>query len=703
MTSYPDLTHLDISTLTAGAGGDPWKVDASVQAGQPQAISDLGAAFHKAAGHTQDTDTEFVEARKRFEASWNRRPNGHPINDAAEVQQVVTSLKLQSEQLGNIAVDLASIAAKLAETQQSSHREIAQLNFKLRLADAKYGEALEADDADEAREWKEAAIAETRETYDDVVELRTDYALALSTAMSSLKSFGYGAGAVDSVDGYDGATVGPPEATRPGSWQDMLTPADTAAEQPTLLGPDGLQPPTPLDQLQERLTSDGPGPGETGPVDPLLAPVVAGNRAALERQATQVAEAWRKLGEAQRKANAAAAEAYVRGPGNGPDRDVLTQLAQDVFDARRELKEEDALLGRMNDAHTAQGGRPVPRAPLPENIDVQSFAPPPGWKEHSRELSESSLGLIPDVAKHLDTIQHWDERSNSERTEAVAELAGLLPLPGLKAAGPLARVADGVIGFADEIPGATRVADDIPTPDVPHHTPHDAPDAPDLPPSHPDDPDVDLTPPNHDAGPVRDDPSSSIETGQKQTSPEPVDLATGEYLLPATDVDLPGVLPLRLTRQHRSQYRHGIWFGPSWPAPGIPAPRWTRTPSPPSTPTASCSPSTTPSPASLRHPGTADAGSCTSTTPDTDSRTRSPRSTGTSPSPYRTHRRCCACRRSPIAIRTESRSTTPIPVSHCGWSTAAAWRSTSSARTDESRATGSTPQRFASSAMTQEI
>ncbi|MEU6562017.1 putative T7SS-secreted protein [Nocardia nova] len=45
---------------------------------------------------------------------------------------------------------------------------------------------------------------------------------------------------------------------------------------------------------------------------------------------------------------------------------------------------------------------------------------------------------------------------------------------------------------------------------------------------------------------------------------DPVDIATGEFLLPATDIDLPGVLPLRLERRHRSSYRYGRWFGPSW-------------------------------------------------------------------------------------------------------------------------------------------
>ncbi|WP_346655878.1 RHS repeat-associated core domain-containing protein [Streptomyces sp. RFCAC02] len=45
---------------------------------------------------------------------------------------------------------------------------------------------------------------------------------------------------------------------------------------------------------------------------------------------------------------------------------------------------------------------------------------------------------------------------------------------------------------------------------------------------------------------------------------DPVDMATGELLLSATDVSLPGVLPLVLERHHISSYRAGRLFGTSW-------------------------------------------------------------------------------------------------------------------------------------------
>ncbi|MEU7277479.1 DUF6531 domain-containing protein [Streptomyces sp. NPDC045431] len=45
---------------------------------------------------------------------------------------------------------------------------------------------------------------------------------------------------------------------------------------------------------------------------------------------------------------------------------------------------------------------------------------------------------------------------------------------------------------------------------------------------------------------------------------DPVDAASGEMYLPQTDLTLPSVLPLELSRTHLSGYRFGHWFGRSW-------------------------------------------------------------------------------------------------------------------------------------------
>ncbi|MCZ1007670.1 DUF6531 domain-containing protein [Streptomyces lydicus] len=53
-------------------------------------------------------------------------------------------------------------------------------------------------------------------------------------------------------------------------------------------------------------------------------------------------------------------------------------------------------------------------------------------------------------------------------------------------------------------------------------------------------------------------------TGDRPCENDPVDVASGELLQTETDLDLPGVLPLRISRTHLSSYRYGQFFGPSW-------------------------------------------------------------------------------------------------------------------------------------------
>jgi RHS repeat-associated protein len=45
---------------------------------------------------------------------------------------------------------------------------------------------------------------------------------------------------------------------------------------------------------------------------------------------------------------------------------------------------------------------------------------------------------------------------------------------------------------------------------------------------------------------------------------DPVDVASGDVVLAQADVRLAGTLPLVIRRVHRSSYRAGRWFGPSW-------------------------------------------------------------------------------------------------------------------------------------------
>jgi RHS repeat-associated protein len=64
---------------------------------------------------------------------------------------------------------------------------------------------------------------------------------------------------------------------------------------------------------------------------------------------------------------------------------------------------------------------------------------------------------------------------------------------------------------------------------------------------------------------TNDEPAKTSTNNAESTSTrDPVDLATGRVFLDQTDVELPGTLPLVLTRSHRSDYRYGRLFGSRW-------------------------------------------------------------------------------------------------------------------------------------------
>ncbi len=72
-----------------------------------------------------------------------------------------------------------------------------------------------------------------------------------------------------------------------------------------------------------------------------------------------------------------------------------------------------------------------------------------------------------------------------------------------------------------------------------------------------------LRPPKMRPGPL-DEPLVSRPPGSVKQCGDPVDVATGEMLLPQTDLELPGALPLVLRRTHFSSCSIGRSFGQSW-------------------------------------------------------------------------------------------------------------------------------------------
>ncbi|WP_458316176.1 RNase A-like domain-containing protein [Mycolicibacterium brisbanense] len=249
-----------------------------------------------------------------------------------------------------------------------------------------------------------------------------------------------------------------------------------AAKKPDAKAPYGKPPgPTGLGGL---LGADDPPGGKPGdghpdkPGDPKpgLPPALSQlpprpDQATIDRQVAKVDAARQALATAEAKLKDGAGDAYRHGAGAGPSVDDKTALGQAVFDARRELTEQTKALQDLNSAVVANGGKPIPIPALPTDADVQAFPPKPSaFAEGSRALSEGSLGLIPDVAKDLHTINNWDQASGADKLQAGLDAAGLLPVPGSKLLGE---------GLEHALPGIAHHLDDIPAP----HAHADAPAA----------------------------------------------------------------------------------------------------------------------------------------------------------------------------------------------------------------------------------
>ncbi|MCP9274015.1 RNase A-like domain-containing protein [Mycolicibacterium arenosum] len=277
-----------------------------------------------------------------------------------------------------------------------------------------------------------------------------------------------------------------------GGLEDLLNPEEAPPGEHGDEKPGGLPevlsptpPPSALDTILAQHTGNGEAKDGRYTRSPLAAPIVGADPSVLDRQAVRVDGARQTLDAAQAELDAAAGQTYTHGAGAGPGHDVTDPLSHVVFDARRELTEQSAILDDLNQAAAESGGQPSPIPALPENVDVQSFPPEPStFVEGSRALSEGSLGFIPDVAKDIDVFTNWGEHSVADRTQAVLDAAGMVPLPGVK---PLA---EGVDYGLDALAGVSRHFDDGPTPhaqveDVPSGghgvtdvVPHHAADAP---------------------------------------------------------------------------------------------------------------------------------------------------------------------------------------------------------------------------------
>lgn len=220
------LRYIGIAALIGEAGGDPWAINQSLQAGRPAQISDLAEAFHAAGRCTTESSKAFDEARRRFEASWNRDNGENPINDSAEVERVTKSLGAQSLQLPKIGVELENIAAALAEAQRTGATQISTLEGQLGQLDHDIGQAVEKEkNARLSAANKSAldtvialleqqAIDDTKSTLGQLRSLRNGYSDYLQSSLNTLTNEGYDPALIQPVDAPGTPSKAEPAANR---------------------------------------------------------------------------------------------------------------------------------------------------------------------------------------------------------------------------------------------------------------------------------------------------------------------------------------------------------------------------------------------------------------------------------------------------------------------------------------------------------
>jgi hypothetical protein len=217
--------------LSMFAGGDPWKVNATLQSGRPTQIAELAQAFHDAGRSTREADQAFADARSRLDA-WIRDNGQHPITASPEVQRTVTALGLQASQLPKIATDLETIAAALAQTQGTATGYVNALDARLQTLDDWIGQAedlikrdeqllAQAEDDDDICELEDdidrlqqyitdcerEAIDDTKAALQGLEQIRDQYADGLNKAKSNLRTDGLDPNSLYAMDG---------EARKPG-------------------------------------------------------------------------------------------------------------------------------------------------------------------------------------------------------------------------------------------------------------------------------------------------------------------------------------------------------------------------------------------------------------------------------------------------------------------------------------------------------
>ena len=207
------LRYISKGALIVFAGGDPWKINNTLQSGRPARISNLAKAFHDAGRSTAEAEAAFNLARNRFDKAWTRENGENPVNDSAEVQRATNSLGVQAAQLPKIGADLENVAAALAEAQRSGKGEISSLEGALQGLDDQIGEAVRLENNLQLTAverqlldhyingLEKHAIQDTKTSLKKLTQIRRRYSQQLRASLANLrKQDGY-APPIQALDG----------------------------------------------------------------------------------------------------------------------------------------------------------------------------------------------------------------------------------------------------------------------------------------------------------------------------------------------------------------------------------------------------------------------------------------------------------------------------------------------------------------------
>ncbi len=211
MADYPQLVYLSVPELIGAAGGDPWQINDTIQAGAPGGISELAQSFYNAGVSMTQTSDEFAAAQKRFQVAWDRDDPAHPINDSLEVQRATQVMRLNKEELTRVGVDLQNIAATLAEAQRSGHISIGALNGRLVQIDNLIAAEIAQAQADGvALDWSElktAAIDAVKQRLGEMNGVRDAYGNQLRESRIEMAAEGYASDPINGAVSDDTRTV----------------------------------------------------------------------------------------------------------------------------------------------------------------------------------------------------------------------------------------------------------------------------------------------------------------------------------------------------------------------------------------------------------------------------------------------------------------------------------------------------------------